>query len=529
MGYGITKKYVDDKVAEVTTQFHVKDPVANYSSLPITGNGENDIRFVKDTDKGYVWSIASPTGSLTDWKEIGLTSVDWSLITGKPSSSVTNIDDAVTLKHTKNADTILDEGGVNEIGVAKITPRLTENINYYINPDTGSNDNPGTSALPFATIQKAINLLPKNLGYKSAVIYLQSSLNYTGKTEILGFYGGELRIRGVTTTPANALITSSDDGFYIRNCYAYIRIDYLSIKVTANSKKCINVVGSFRIRIDTVKYSDNNNIGTIGVYGDNSIIRVLNSSDYDDKKVAEGIKNNLGYITPDGSEFGDQWLSLASSGIISDDNKGVVFNGIDTIKAVYESEEDLKYLNIGEPSSGGFIRLFKKGGIYVARGSVEFQADYSENDEDAARFGFWTYNGEEGTDSILLMELFKNGKVYVPGFILVEGRINVGGNILLHGNLTDGDEENATSPAELKDAVNKKHSNSLDHTQNTDTGTSQNFDVVGEVSIKVYSQNEEPTLGANNRMAIWVDTNDSNRVYLLFKRGTGDQVLVELS
>ena len=72
------------------------------------------------------------------------------------------------------------------------------------------------------------------------------------------------------------------------------------------------------------------------------------------------------------------------------------------------------------------------------------------------------------------------------------------------------------------DAITKKHS------PNTDTGASGTFDVVGEFSMKVYSQAAEPTLGADNRMAIWIDSDDSNRVYLLFRRGSGDQVAVEL-
>jgi len=50
----------------------------------------------------------------------------------------------------------------------------------------------------------------------------------------------------------------------------------------------------------------------------------------------------------------------------------------------------------------------------------------------------------------------------------------------------------------------------------------------GEVSIKVFSQAGEPALDANNNMAIWIDTDDSNRVYLVFRRGAGDNTLVEL-
>jgi len=56
-----------------------------------------------------------------------------------------------------------------------------------------------------------------------------------------------------------------------------------------------------------------------------------------------------------------------------------------------------------------------------------------------------------------------------------------------------------------------------------------NLGVVGEFSMKVYAQDAAPTLTADNFMAIWKDTDDSNRVYLMFRRGTGDQVKIELT
>ncbi len=57
----------------------------------------------------------------------------------------------------------------------------------------------------------------------------------------------------------------------------------------------------------------------------------------------------------------------------------------------------------------------------------------------------------------------------------------------------------------------------------------QHVALAGELSIKVYSQASEPTLSADNYMAIWIDTDDSNKVYLVFRRGTGDQVKVQLT
>jgi hypothetical protein len=50
-----------------------------------------------------------------------------------------------------------------------------------------------------------------------------------------------------------------------------------------------------------------------------------------------------------------------------------------------------------------------------------------------------------------------------------------------------------------------------------------------DIMIKTYTQDAEPTLDTDNKAAIWVDSDDANRVYLVFRRGVGDQVKVELT
>lgn len=50
-----------------------------------------------------------------------------------------------------------------------------------------------------------------------------------------------------------------------------------------------------------------------------------------------------------------------------------------------------------------------------------------------------------------------------------------------------------------------------------------------DILIKTYEQDSEPTLDTNHKACIWIDTNDSNKVYLVFRRGSGDQVKVELT
>ena len=99
----------------------VKESVSTYNDLPITGNSENDVRITQDTDKMYTWSISASSGNLSDWIEVGsATSVDWSAIINKPTSSVEDIDDAVSKKHSQNTDTKLDEGGSNEVSASQL-------------------------------------------------------------------------------------------------------------------------------------------------------------------------------------------------------------------------------------------------------------------------------------------------------------------------------------------------------------------------------------------------------------------------
>lgn len=53
--------------------------------------------------------------------------------------------------------------------------------------------------------------------------------------------------------------------------------------------------------------------------------------------------------------------------------------------------------------------------------------------------------------------------------------------------------------------------------------------VEDEARVKVYSQASEPTLAADNNFAFWIDTDATSKVYFVFRRGSGDQVSVELT
>jgi hypothetical protein len=103
-----------------------KAGVATQASLPLTLNSKGDARLVNDTGHLYVWSIEASSGLLTDWVDAGdIVDLEWDSINGKPSSSVANIDDAVSLKHTQGTDQALDTGGLNEISAANAKAAYT--------------------------------------------------------------------------------------------------------------------------------------------------------------------------------------------------------------------------------------------------------------------------------------------------------------------------------------------------------------------------------------------------------------------
>ncbi len=85
-----------------------KAGVASQANLPLTSNAKGDARIANDTGHLYVWSIESSSGLLTDWADAGdIVDLTWAAISGKPTSSVSDIDDAVTKRHSQNTDTEL--------------------------------------------------------------------------------------------------------------------------------------------------------------------------------------------------------------------------------------------------------------------------------------------------------------------------------------------------------------------------------------------------------------------------------------
>ena len=88
---------------------------------------------------------------------------------------------------------------------------LTANVTVYVNGSTGSDSTGnGSSSAPFATIQRAVNEIPKCLGGFTAVIDIAEG-TYEGRVVIEGFQGGvlELGIAGRAVTVRGIQVVSS--------------------------------------------------------------------------------------------------------------------------------------------------------------------------------------------------------------------------------------------------------------------------------------------------------------------------------
>jgi len=175
------------------TVLHMHESVDTYNSLPITGNSENDLRITRDTDIMWTWSISSASGSLSDWKDIGsIAAVDWSAITNKPSSSVADIDDAVSKKHTQGTDQKLDDGGVNEISAEEIKNFIdisaidsSIKLLYHFNGDNEDIDTIDETRVTSPTLYTDCIISTSESKFGGTSLKTSNNLGYTGYLDAL--------------------------------------------------------------------------------------------------------------------------------------------------------------------------------------------------------------------------------------------------------------------------------------------------------------------------------------------------------
>lgn len=98
----------DDEVAEFLNVYSsLKESVDALNDLPLTGNTEGDMRVTLDTDKIYIWSISSSSGTIDDWLLIGATtSISWGQVIGTLSNQIdlqSALDTKANTSHTPHS------------------------------------------------------------------------------------------------------------------------------------------------------------------------------------------------------------------------------------------------------------------------------------------------------------------------------------------------------------------------------------------------------------------------------------------
>lgn len=123
-----------------------------------------------------------------------------------PVSGQTNVYDMV------RADDPVQEGTpLNKALLDQKADRMTRDVTIYVTPSGNDAEGDGSSAAPFATIQAAVNALPKCLGGYTATIDVAAG-TYNERVNVDGFFGGLLTIgeAGRTVVVRGFSITNSN-------------------------------------------------------------------------------------------------------------------------------------------------------------------------------------------------------------------------------------------------------------------------------------------------------------------------------
>jgi len=115
---------------------------------------------------------------------------------------------------------------------------LRYDLTIYVATTGSDTSGDGTNNNPFATIQHAINIIPKDLGGYAAIINVADG-TYNEDIRILGFYGGEIYVR--TSTPNTLSQNTKINTIYVKNCNALVSVSGFQLLGTND----MTVIGIF--------------------------------------------------------------------------------------------------------------------------------------------------------------------------------------------------------------------------------------------------------------------------------------------
>lgn len=483
----------------------------------------------------------------------------------------TDITDTISKKHTQNSDTKLDEGGQNEISAAQLKElSLIQNNASGIIAEIEAKLQLPYTVLHTNTDPTSLNTIIQTLNdgdileVDSSAIYNPISIPPNKELIIRSVLGKSINLTG---TECIKLMNGARDiiiaNVLIQNCSSPADNERGAGVSFGEIHAKVSNISFYQMSIDTVT----NGSGVMLSYhwsvgGDNyatpntisecsSDVRFINCSFYKANKAnTEGAALSLRGITNSfiyNCDFRDDTLSMRQIQLQNCINGYISKNNIRNTATPGTNSEGIKLDDLGGCT-------FRTTG-YILENTIKNAIEGIDIDDNVTAIVMdnicydCTEEGISVDDSaicLIVRNLCYNCRfdansagIRVESGALVSMYQNNCVNNIINYRIQNGYTLPAGNGSSVDDIILKDSSKNLIYFGNISTAynihdaieylNTEKLTKDSEISIKLYSQNNEPTLTIDNNLAIWIDTDDSNRVYLLYRRGTSDQVAVELA
>ena len=212
---------------------------------------------------------------------------------------------------------------------------MANNTTIYVATSGNDSTGDGSSGKPFASIQRAVNALPKDLNGFTAYINVAPG-SYTGDTTVFGFFGGSIFVQAQDTANKPTIVGAMN----IYHCSAKIFFKYFTMNTSGKSVG-LDVQASPSVELsylDMNGYGTNNSAGLYAKYGSNVVIERSNLYNYTSAVNATsastvaanfiGGSGNLTGFSADGASIvGINNADLSATSLYSSGGGGRVYRG----------------------------------------------------------------------------------------------------------------------------------------------------------------------------------------------------------
>ena len=283
--------------------------------------------------------------------------------------------------HALYPDICIDGGVVVSTSGAKIGT-LSYDVTIYVATTGSDSTGEGTSTKPFRSIQKAIDVLPKDLGGHIATINIADG-TYEG-VQIQGFYSGFLKLLGSEKSIDN-LSCNINGGFGIIFCNCVVSVKYMNFVTTQSASLSVTHVSDFQASyVTSVIKADHPGVNMSGVPTfmidqsrfSNRNIGIIAHDSQGWIAATSGSGNRIGVV----SEYGST-IKLIGNGIFPD---GTTMQFASNIGGVFFQPNGTQISSLitsglsctwGTIKNGGYVRH----GNYVGTAMVTVQIQVTTN------------------------------------------------------------------------------------------------------------------------------------------------------